>query len=1106
VATHDIIDNRSQRLVDHITQILPSTERAKFAVGYFFLSGLEPIQPYLDGVSEIKLLIGNTTSRETLEQISEGYKRLELVERAAEAMQYARRTDQRRASQETAENLREAVALMDQTDGGEAVLRTLARLIEEGRLKVRVYTKGRLHAKAYIFDYREDGRYEKGIAIVGSSNLTLSGITHNTELNVVVQGNDNHAELTRWFNELWEEAQEFDETLMHEIQHSWALAPIRPYDIYMKTLYALVRDRLEGGEEREILWDDEITRDLADFQKVAVRQAVQMIRDYGGAFVADVVGMGKSYIGAAVVKHFERTEHARPLIICPAALVEMWERYNELYALNAQVVSMGLLKESDDEQPDFLLRRYGRTRNFALVDESHNFRHADNERYRVLSAFLGTGDRRCVFLTATPRNKTAWDIYHQVKLFHPADRTDLPIDPPDLREYFRAVERGEKRLPDLLAHLLIRRTRNHILRWYGYDAETHERVDPARFRDYLDGKRKAYVLVGGRRQFFPRRQLATIEYSIEAAYQGLYERIRRYLGRSLRQQAAAPGPGELTYARYGLWHYVRPEMRNRDPYSDLERAGANLRGLMRVLLFKRFESSVHAFRETLRKLLQVHERFLAALGEGMVPAGDEAQYLLSEWEEEHEPDLVDALRQVTGRYDIGHFEIERLRRDVQHDRDLLRDMLGWVEPITPEKDAKLQTLIAWLDREPLSQGKRLIFTQYVDTAQYLFDNLNPDGRPDDVEVIVGGSGKSKLRVVGRFAPKANPQYRLRSGESQINTLIATDVLAEGLNLQDCDKVINYDLHWNPVRLIQRFGRIDRIGSEYEVIHGFNFLPETELERNLGLRAVLQQRIQEIHDTIGEDAAILDSSEQLNEEAMYAIYEQKGEQLALFEAEGAEEEIVDLNEAEELLRQLKAQDPAEYDRIANLRDGIRAARDATTKGVFLFCQAGRYQQLLLADAEGQVISRDIPRVLSHVRCTPETAGRLLPEGYNRLLMAVKRRFDEEVRHRQTQQDHSLSLTQGQRYVLRQLRVQFGLAKDDNQRGQVTILERAIRQSVPPAVNRELNRLRRNGVTGEALLQELSRIYHQHRLRDWLDTQRSRGEDPVIPRIICSEALV
>ena len=393
-------------------------------MGYFFLSGLTPIAEKLDKVKELRLLIGNTTNHETLEQLAEGYQRLELVAEAAEAQAYPKRAETERMAVETATNVRTSVELMDETDEGEALVKNLARMIEEKRVKVKVYTKGRLHAKAYIFDYEgvfdllgnKLERHEDGIAVVGSSNLTLSGVTHNTELNVVVQGNNNHAELVRWFDELWNESQDFDEALMQEMRHSWALLPARPYDIYMKTLYALVKERLEGDEAGDILWEDEITQKLADFQKVAVRQAIQVIRDYDGLFVADVVGLGKSYIGAAIVKHFERTDHARPLILCPAPLVEMWELYNEQYELNARVLSTGFLRETNGDA-NFLLKdaKY-KDRDFLLIDESHNFRHPDIQRYRVVQNFLATG-QRCCFLTATPRNKSAWDIYYQRNSF-----------------------------------------------------------------------------------------------------------------------------------------------------------------------------------------------------------------------------------------------------------------------------------------------------------------------------------------------------------------------------------------------------------------------------------------------------------------------------------------------------------------------------------------------------------------------------------------------------------------------------------------------------------------------------------------------------------------
>jgi len=1107
---HNIIDNRREKLVDHINRILETSEAARFAVGYFFLSGLTAISDKLSHIKDLRLLIGNTTNRETLEQIAEGYHRLEMVADAAEAERFPKRSEIRQMATETTAGVRAGIERMDQTDEDEALVRTLVKMIEEKRLHVRVYTKGRLHAKAYIFDYGEvfdqNGRpverHEEGIAVVGSSNLTLAGVTHNTELNVVVQGNANHAELVRWFEDLWQEAQEFDEALMREMKASWAIAPVRPYDVYMKTLYALVRDRIEGGEDRDLLWDDDITRQLADFQKVAVKQAVQIIRDYGGAFVSDVVGLGKSYIGAAIVKHFERTEHARPLIICPATLTEMWERYNEVYQLNARVLSMGYLRERDDRPAQYLREEViYRDRDFLLVDESHNFRYADTQRYKMVEAFLETG-KKCCFLTATPRNKSAWDIYHQIRLFHQDDKTDLPIDPPNLKEYFRLVEKGERALPDLLANLLIRRTRNHILRWYGFDAETHRQIDPSRFREVQDGRRRAYVMVAGRHQFFPKRVLETIEYSIEETYQGLYRELRGCLGKARKGQPLKPPPGELTYARYGLWHYVKSEKQKKEPYASLHRAGANLRGLIRVLLFKRFESSVYAFRETVRRLLTVHGRFLEALTQGIVPAGEDAQAILYEPNQDEEQDLMDALRQVSGRYDAADFDMPRLKEQISHDIGLLKKMLALIEPITPEKDAKLQTLKERLELPPLKSGKMLIFTQYADTARYLFEDLNPRGERQDIEVIYSGE-KSKARVVGRFAPKANPEYRFAAGEQELMTVIATDVLAEGLNLQDCDKIINYDLHWNPVRLIQRFGRIDRIGSDHDIIYGFNFLPETGIERNLGLREKLHNRIQEIHDTIGEDAAILDRSEQLNEEAMYAIYEKKGGQLSLFEDE---EEFLDLNEAEEILRQLRRDDPAEYERIADLRDGIRTGKTSVAKGLYAFCQAGRYQQLLLTDNKGDIVSRDTPRILGIIKCGPDFLSAGLPPGYNADVMCVKRRFAETVKQRQAEKEHTLSLSQGQRYLLRELRVLFGLTADEEMKTRINILEKAFRGAMTTAMNRELNRIRRNGMTGDNLLKALTDLYHQHGMRDWSRRQAIRRENHEIPTIICSEALM
>ncbi len=1109
--THDIIDNRNKKLVEHINRILASSASARFAVGYFFLSGFSSIAERLQNLKELRLLIGNTTNRETLEQLVEGHNRLELAREALEAESYRTRGEAKQIAENAAANLRASMESMDQTEENVALVQTLARMIEEQRLKVRIYTKGRLHAKAYVFDYGEvfdaagncTERHERGLAIVGSSNLSLAGVSHNTELNVIVQGNANHAELVRWFDALWEESQDFDEALMREMRQSWAMAEAKPYDIYMKTLYTLLQERLEGEEDASALWEDDIMQQLADFQKVAVRQVIQMIRRYNGAFVADVVGLGKSYIGAAIVKHFERTEHARPLILCPASLVEMWEHYNEVYHLNARVLSMGFLREENEGRANPLSDdvRF-RDRDFVLIDESHNLRHSDTQRYKVVENFLRTG-KRCCLLTATPRNKSAWDVYHQIKLFHQEDKTDLPIDPPDLKEYFKRIEAGEKQLPELLYHLQVRRLRKHVLRGYGFAADTHQplrEMSHEQAHSYLRESKGAYVMVAGQPRFFPKRKLETVEYSIEETYQGLYQKLRSYLGQKHEERAPSQA-NVLRYARYGLGDYVRPEKRRTEPYASLHKSGANLRDLMRVSLFKRFESSVFAFKQTLARLIKVHYGFLLTLREEkFVPAGKKAQKIL------YEADLYDdAVFEELGtcgdvRYALIDFDAERLERDIQHDLALLEEMEALVSPITPGQDAKLRTLREILSAPPLREGKRLIFTQYADTARYLFEQLNPNGKREDVAVVFSDE-KNKPRLVGRFAPKANPEYRLREGDTELMTLIATDVLAEGLNLQDCDKIINYDLHWNPVRLIQRLGRIDRIGSEHEVIYGFNFLPETGIDKNLGLKEKLRRRIREIHETIGEDAAVLDQSEQLNEAAMYAIYESKDATIEM-EEEG---EAPDLNEAEQMLRQLRQSDPTEYERIANLRDGIRAAKLNAQKGVFVFCAAEDYHKTYLVDDAGNIASTDLARVLSAIRCAPSEPSHKLPANYNVAVMKVKRHFAEEVKHRRAEQEHNHSLSSGQKYVLRELRLLFGACEDEETRTRINVLAKAYRGALTGAAQKEINALRRNKVTGQALLKSLANIYHEHRMRDWTGKLQPRTAHASLVRVVCSEAL-
>lgn len=1132
---HDIIDNRRIKLSESIRRKLDQSEKAKFAVGYFFLSGFEAIQDKLDHIKEIRLLIGNSSNHKTIEELAKAYKKLSIAASEAEKQLY--HSDSRLNSaqrkkmiiEDAGNNTREVIACMDQTDANEELLSALVKMIKENRLKVKVYTKGNLHAKAYIFDYAaiafdRDGRSfelgEKGTAIVGSSNLSISGISDNTELNVVVIGNDNHAELTKWFDELWNESENFEPNLMNEIGGSWALSPATPYDIYMKTLYNLLKDRLEAGDEKEILWTNEITEALADFQKVAVRQLVQMIKDYGGAFASDVVGMGKSYIGAAVLKQFAQTEGAKPLIICPASLTTLWERYNAVYSLNAQVLSMGMLTENDQYKNILLDDERYNDRKFILIDESHHFRNADTQRYGMIQSFLNTGDRKVLFLTATPKSRSTWDVYNQIKLFHPEDKTDLPINPPDLRKYFKGIEdklnpdfsklKTDKTLEEfrqeaieefqfLVRQLLVRRTRLHILKWFGYDSETGMPVETSEFEKYKTGEKKAYVLIKGKKQFFPKRELEKIEYSIDDTYQGLYSQIRSLLGKPKSQRNE--DDESLTYARYGLFNYLKKEKKSDKNYANLQRAGGNLCGLIRIMLFKRFESSVYAFRKSIVQRLKIHRNFLTSINNGIVPAGDDAKELLTQFELEDDIDLLRDLQKACEKYDIKDFDVEQLQEDLENDISILERILSLVDVdvIPPEKDAKLQMLIKRLDEKPLSEGKVLIFSQYADTVQYLYDNVHEIKKRRGVDYIYGDD-RSKMKIIGLFAPKANPEYKKLANENEFNVLISSDVLSEGLNLQDCDKIINYDLHWNPIKLIQRFGRIDRIGSENEIIWGFNFLPETRLDVNLGLRDKLKRRIQEIHDMIGEDSPILDKSENINEEAIYAIYDKKSSKIYDYEEE---EEYFDLSEAEEILRQLRAENPDEYYRIAYMRDGIRAGKDGAEKRLIIFCGAGRYLQLYLTDENGEIINKDITRILSLMKCSPDERRLALPKEHNRNVNKIKLYFDEQVALRESEKKYSTYLTQPQRYVLRELGIVLRNETDEDKKGIINLLENAFRKCKRQAVLTELSRLRRNNVKGKELVNRLTDLYHRHRLDEM--SSRELDEEIVIPRIICSESI-
>lgn len=1102
--THDIIDNRGELLVDHLKRYLADSESAHFAVGYFFLSGFQAIAPEVNKLKKLRLLIGNVTNRETIEQMIEGYGRLDIAQRRgrSERMNAAERPRIIEASSTAA---RESLALMLQGDAEQDAILSLARGIAEGRIEVRVYTKGRLHAKAYIFDYDQSRiRATRGAAILGSSNFSLSGIVHNTELNAAIHGNGNHEALCSWFEELWVESDDFSATLMSQIEQSWVAEPVTPYEIYLKTLYALVKDRLEDTRHAQLLWEAEMPA-LAEFQRVAVEQARQILRRANGVFISDVVGFGKTYIGAALLKHWNLYEGAYALVICPRSLVNMWEGMFAQYGIWGAVLSMGELSQKKNERLLFEDMRYSNA-GIVLIDESHNLRSRATQRYKAVERF--TQGKTCILLTATPRNTSAWDVYHQIKLWHPDDQTALldPPNPPNLAEFFNRVEpRGKgnpsAELRDLLDKILIRRTRQHVLEFYGE----------------ADDSGRRFVRVQGKPMYFPDRQLQTVAYSIEQTYgASVYASLRDMLR-------------GLTYARYTLYHYVQPQYRTLKQYQKLKTASGALRGLMRVLLFKRFESSVAAFRSTLAKLIKLHLISLEAMARGFIPAGEEAQRIIYDMEGELDfSEVEEDLRAASQDYPLEHFDVDTLRDALLADKAIFERMVALVEPITPKLDDKLITLQTMLrtgkdmhgETLPgaMPRGKVLIFTQFSDTAQYLYDNLRE---------IVGEKAIRKvdsrttdmIEVVRRFAPHAN-KAKLDKTTNELRVLVATDVLSEGLNLQDADHVINYDLHWNPVRLIQRVGRIDRLGSAHGTVFAFNFLPETGVERELGLQESLTRRVQEIHDTIGEDTYVLTRTETLNEEAMYAIYQADARVL-----DGDDErQPFSLLEAEEIIRSLRENDPALFARIRTLPDGIRSAKAAPPHydeaAAFVLCEARekggetRYRRLYLVDSTGNPLTSEFPAIIQAIRCAADEPRLSLPAGYNALVQGVHFAFEREVRERQSDLRHTASRGLGRDYAVNELRTLYDAKQDDAEQDAAYNENR--QQLIAHLINlfayarfsrrchNELNALRQREAKGAELIEQLSRIARDYDLESKTQAP-SITDEFLMTRIVCSEGL-
>lgn len=1101
-----IVDNREVKLADVIKKGLSDEDvtRLRIGVGYFFTSGLKSLLPELKEFIEIggqvDVLMGNVVNRSTLEDLLLAYKDRDMA-RSRQPDHIITDEEEEELNTGLRVDFKDQLLYLSPSPENQEFLHSLSNWLESEAVRLRVYPRDRFHAKAYVFESREDSgsivRPELA-GIVGSSNLTASGLTSNTELNASVYTNDAE-ELQAWFEQRWEEAEDFSPELLEIIDDSWAgyrpsnrLAD--PYHVYLKTIYELYKESLATAEE--YLRSFQVYQDLYDFQKWAVLRGAKIARKYQGVMVSDVVGMGKTYVGLALLEHFYHRSHmqgqsGKMLVICPKKLQSMWERMVTKYSLNAEVISMGMLSKPDYHET--LLDEHADT-SVVLIDESHHYRNKNTNRYENISQFLHVANE-VILLSATPYTKSPDDVLNQMKLFHLEDVTQIPITPPRLPDYFQRVKNDEASLAELLSHVMVRRTRYDIVSQYG---------------GVEDGRR--YVEMGDKRRYLPDRTLDTTSYSIEDVYgEGFYQDIVDVLE-------------DLTYARYSLGteDYLREDYvdalsdQERRKYQDLSTMGKNLRGLMKANLLKRLESSIFAFRETLTKMLHSYRHFRELLGEDVVAIGEKIDEMLKG--EDSVDDILDAIEEMEDAgelqdYNIDAFYLDPLREDLAADIEDLEQLKARVDEIVDDihddyiKDDKLKELVRLIEdlrsgeSEILEDGegveKIIVFSEWADTINHLekgLDSLQSEGRLPDVRYETISSDTENVdHIVERFAPESNEAREKIDPDEELDLIVSTDVTSEGLNLQDANVVINYDIHWNPLKLIQRIGRVDRLGTEHETIYAVNFLPETTLDEELELVRKVGDRVNEINRVLGADGKVLNEEDQLNRSFMEDIYE--GD---MREVEEYEREVLlgedNVSGAVNDLRRISEKDPDLLDRVKAM-DGVRSALgwEEDHDGVFVLCQVGEYVNPYLVSFEGgepEIVLANQETVLDVIACEHDEEPADVDDDtfvtrYAQAAELASEQFEDDIKERKKLADVRESKYRD--YVERELKALAEDIEDEEQVRSVRHLREIIHSVNIPQVLNEFKELEAKELTGDKLLKAVQETISKYNLEERFESQ-------------------